>query len=131
MNDHQWSDLDRIPRFLFFFFAYTRHLKFTARLRVFFLTFPLFSMQLSEPCLQTLAADTSDACIDVLEEDFLPSYEAAVGGLDIAKLPSYRRTLSARFHPYKRPALKNVDERDRLFVSNDSITCRHLLFEAL
>ena len=114
-----------------FFFAYTRHLKFTARLRVFLPYFPSISMQLSEPCSRTLATDTSDACIDVLEEDFLPSYEAAVGGLDIAKLPSYKRTLSARFHPYKRPALKNVDERDRLFVSNNSITFRHLLFETL
>jgi len=57
-----------------------------------------------------------DARVDMLEhseQDILPSYEAAVGALDNTKLPSYRRNFAARFHPYKRPILKNVDERER------------------
>jgi hypothetical protein len=70
-------------------------------------------MQFSEPHANSNMATLTD----VPEEPFLPSYEAAVGALDSTKLPSYRRTFSARFHPYKRPTMKNVDERDRFSVS--------------
>ena len=49
--------------------------------------------------------------------DFLPSYEAAVGVVDSSRLPSYKRSYAARFHPYRRPTFQTVDEGDRFLVS--------------
>lgn len=64
-----------------------------------------------------MGSSNYNTIIDTPEEPLLPSYEAAMDILDTTKLPRYRRTFSARFHPYRRPRLKNFDERDRLFVS--------------
>lgn len=49
--------------------------------------------------------------------DFLPSYEAVVGILDSSRLPSYKRSYAARFHPYRRPTFQTVDEGNQFLVS--------------
>jgi hypothetical protein len=73
------------------------------------------SMQSSAPNIHAANLNIHETRALRQDEDALPSYEIAVGVKDSARLPSYRRTLSTRFHPYKRPALKNID--DPLFVS--------------
>jgi len=54
---------------------------------------------------------------DAVEANRLPSYEEAMNALDSARLPAYRIITSSRYHPYRRPTLKVVNEIDPFFVS--------------
>ena len=56
--------------------------------------------------------------VDSVEGDNrLPSYEEAMNALDSTRLPAYRTISSSRYHPYRRPTVKVVNEVDRLLVS--------------